>query len=224
MRARRSAIRECLGGFDKSNVKQGGEMEWSGVETPLWHGPVSTPSSRRYGDCWMFSLIIGNCEPVSVPAHRYTYSYFNDTCQRSRLLQNLMSSTATAKEMCSRAYVWSCTHARTHTHTQILTAEWSQQIGSLSRKRPEGKEFWQGICLAVSAWQNKSLRTLSGTPKKWEREREKRDKLVILSEEGCLGACIRCYRYRLMVSPPPLRSDPGEMMHWAGRLGHVSLL
>ena len=130
MTAKKSGIRECLGGFDKSNVKKGGEMEWSGVETPLWHGPVSTPSSHRYGDHRMFSLIIGNCEPVSVPAHRYTYSYFNDTCQRSRLLQDLMSSTATAKEMCSGAYVWSCTHTHTHTHTHTYR---SLQLSGVNR-------------------------------------------------------------------------------------------
>ena len=116
---------------------------WRGVERwsdPTWKlcsdtGLSALPAAisercHRYGDCRMFSLIIGNCEPVSVPAHRHTYSYFNDTCQRSRLLQTWWAQQLLRGS--AQAYVQSCTH--THTHTQVLTDEWShqcsQQIGS----------------------------------------------------------------------------------------------
>lgn len=108
-------------------------------------------------------------------------------------------------------------HARTHTHShrQVLIDEWSRQgsqrIGS--QKRPEGKDFWQGICLAVCNWQNKNLRTISGTLAS-ERERE-RNKLAILFAEGCLGACIWCYRYTVWWYLSPWR-DPGR---WCTREG-----
>lgn len=39
---------------------------------------------HRYGDGRLFSLIIGNCECVSVPVHRY--SNIKDTCQRKPVL------------------------------------------------------------------------------------------------------------------------------------------
>lgn len=118
---------------------------------------------HRYGDCRMFSLIIGNCEPVSVPAHRYTYSYFNDTCQRSRLLQKLMSSTATARKCAGLCRV-------THTHTRrSLTDEWShqcsQQIGSqtLHEGGLEEKSFDKESVSLSPLDKTKALRTLSGT-------------------------------------------------------------
>lgn len=114
-----------------------------------------------YGDCRMFSLIIGNCEPVSIPLYRYTYSYFNDTCQRSRLMQAWWAQQLLQGSV--HAYV--CAHTHTHipyrwVESSVQSTDWKSNS---SWKRPEGKEFWQGICLAVSAWQNKSLRTFVGT-------------------------------------------------------------
>lgn len=127
-----------------------------------------------YGDGRMFSLIIGNCEPLECPEHRYTYSYFNDTCQRSRLLQ-----TWWAQQLLQRKCGGLCSVMLTHTHTHRDLYRWVESSvqstdwkSNSSWKRPKGKEFWQGICLAVSAWQNKSLRTLGGTPGKLEREEQ----------------------------------------------------
>lgn len=90
---------------------------------------ISVPC-YRYGDGRMFSLIIGNCEPVSIPVHRYTYSYFNNTCQKSCCLQTWWSQQLLRGN--TESYFWSCTYTDTQPHTDD---EWSRQCSQHIRSR-----------------------------------------------------------------------------------------
>lgn len=182
---------------------------WRGVERwsdPGWKfcsdtGLSALPAAisercHRYGDCRVFSLIIGNCEPVSVPVHRYTYSYFNDTCQRSRLLQTWWAQQLLQGN--AQAYVWPCTHARTHGSLQM-----SGVISAVNRLEVKlfTKEAWRKRVLTRDLSRCLRLTKQKLTYNKWNSgEAGERNKLEILFAEGCLRACIWCYRYRLMVS------------------------
>lgn len=168
---------------------------------------------HRYGDGRLFSLIIGNCECVSVPAHRY--SNIKDTCQRKPVLWNLMSSTTTVEMHGLMFTVHSQAPHRWESSAQLM------RTSNCSWKGPEGKELWQKICLTVSAWQKKKKLTYiqwnSGELR--EIKKRKKRKSVILFTEGCLGPA--CDVITLMVSH--LEEVLGDVQQ-GGRLGHVSLL
>lgn len=121
---------------------------------------------HRYGDGRLFSLIIGNCECVSVPAHGY--SNIKDTCQRKPVLWNLMSSTTTVEMHGLMFTVHSQAPHRWESLAQLM------RTSNCSRKGPEGKELWQKICLSVSAWQKKKAYVRSVELRRTERDKKKK--------------------------------------------------
>lgn len=122
---------------------------------------------HRYGDGRLFSLIIGNCECVSVPAHGY--SNIKDTCQRKPVLWNLMSSTTTVEMHGLMFTVHSQAPHRWESSVQLM------RTSNCSRKGPEGKELWQKICLSVSAWQKKRAYVRSVELRRTERDKKKKE-------------------------------------------------
>lgn len=141
---------------------------------------------HRYGDGRLFSLIIGNCECVSVPAQGY--SNIKDTCQRKPVLWNLMSSTTTVEMHGLMFTVHSQAPHRWESSAQLM------RTSSCSRKGPEGKELWQKICLTVSAWQKKKAYVRSVELRRTERDKKKKKKKISdIVHGGMFGARMWCY-------------------------------
>lgn len=167
---------------------------------------------HRYGDGRLFSLIIGNCECVSVPAHGY--SNIKDTCQRKPVLWNLMSSTTTvemhglmftvhsqAPHRWESSASW-CGHQTVHERA-LKEKSFDRKFVSVSPLDKKKK-------LTYVQWNSGELR---------EIKKKKKRKSVILFTKGCLGPA--CDVITLMVSH--LEEVLGDVQQ-GGRLGHVSLL
>lgn len=167
---------------------------------------------HRYGDGRLFSLIIGNCECVSVPAHGY--SNIKDTCQRKPVLWNLMSSTTTV-EMHGLMFT---VHSQAP-HRWESSASWCRHQTVHERALKE-KSFDRKFVSVSPLDKKKKAYVRSVELRRTERDKkEKKRKSVILFTKGCLGPA--CDVITLMVSH--LEEVLGDVQQ-GGRLGHVSLL
>lgn len=145
---------------------------------------------HRYGDGRLFSLIIGNCECVSVPVHGY--SNIKDTCQRKPVLWIWWA----------QQLLWKCTGLClmcTHRH---LTDEGSRQRSwcghqTVHERALKEKSFDRKF-VSLSPLDKTKAYVRSVELRRSERDKMKKKKSVILFTEGCLGPA--CDVITLMVS------------------------
>lgn len=176
-RAKKRHIRRCFSGLTK-------EM-WRGMErsaAPGWKFCSDTDLSALPAAIsplpWRPHSVFFNNRQLWVPrafplapplafvppparAHMHLLIHLTTPVRGADVPPALMSSTATAR---SRAGLCSVMLTK-HTHGPHRWVASSGQIRS--RQRPEGKESWQGIRLAVCLWLNKTKKTNNLTHYRW---------------------------------------------------------
>lgn len=135
---------------------------------------------HRYGDGRLFSLIIGNCECVSVPVHGY--SNIKDTCQRKPVLWIWWA----------QQLLWKCTG---------LCLMCSQMRGVVGAVDADIKLFMKGPWRKRALTENLShclrLTKQKLTYVQWNsgevREIKWKKKISDIVHGGMFGACMWCY-------------------------------